>query len=380
MRRLLPLFLLAGIALAAPPMNRAAFLLKHPSAVTAVRADSSGVLAYDPDGGGIVALSIIGKDRSLKVPGKLRSPLVTPEGRVLAVQLDFDRCQVAVWDVTAGRKVTALNGALRQVLNCGQDTEFIFSIQFTPDGRFLLTADLTGLRRWDARTGKLLRTLPGKFLDLHVSPDGRSVATVGEGYKVELWAADLSRRLGALPQQPSDCLRGSGGPWPGDAVWSPDSTRLAFSCDREVRVWNVAAGGLQSLKREGKREYSDAPNFSPDGRFVAADEDQFGVAVWRTGDGQRVTQLRLDSSGAQVTDVKITPQNLLLAAFDDGRLARLDLNQPGKVLPPLPLFTRESRFLWPTLAVSREGDRFAVAAGDGRVKFVPLPLPADWPQ
>lgn len=298
---------------------------------------------------------------------------MTPDGRVLAVQLDFDKCQVAVWDVTAGRKVTALNGALTRVLACGQDTEFIFDTGFTPGGRFLLTADQTGLRRWDARSGRLLRTLPGQFFSLHISPDGRSVVTVGAEYRAELWASDLSRRLGALPQQPADCLRGPGA-WPSGIAWSPDSTKLAFSCGREVRVWNVAAGGLQSLKREGKLTYADAPTFSPDGRFVAADEDSAGVSIWRTGSGQQVTRIDMPTPGVQVTDVEIAPNNVLYAAQTDGRVVRADLERVGT--PPTPWTPFASRpgnvQMWPSLAVSREGDHLLTASGDGRLKVYAL--------
>lgn len=347
--------------------------LNHPNARWAIHVDRQRAVAVDDDGAAAVLVPRQGSPRTVKFSGnsKLRSPLVTPGGRVLAAQLDFDRCQVAVWDVTAGRKIAALEGALTRVLDCGQDTSFIFDIGFTPDGRFLLTADQTGLRRWDAQTGRLLRAVPGKFLSQHVSPDGRSVVTVGEGRRVEVWATDLSSRLKALPPQPTDCMRGPG-PWPTGATWNADSTHLAFSCDREVRVWNVAAGGLRSLRRAGRYEYADAPTFSPDGRFVVADEDSAGVAVWNLASGQRVAQLGTPGPGVQVTDVVIAPRNVLYAAWTDGRLARLDLKQPSQALEPLTAFPNKPG-LWPSLAVNREGNRLAVASGDGRLNVYALP-------
>ncbi|WP_227978444.1 WD40 repeat domain-containing protein [Deinococcus terrestris] len=320
---------------------------------------------------GILLVPRTGTPRSFEVPGKLWANTLTPQGRMLAVQLAFDDCQVVVWDVTAGRKVTALRGDFREVLACGRETEFVFDVQFTPDGRFLLTADQTGLRRWDAHSGKLLRTLPGQFFSLGVSPDGRSVVTVGAQYRAEVWTADLSRRLKALPQQPADCYRGPG-VWPSGLNWSPDSTRLAFSCDREVRVWNVSAGGLRSYPRQAKREYPDTPTFSPDNQFVLANERQFGVAVWNVASGQRLAQLTTTDSGVQVTDIAVTPNNLLFAALDDGHILRANLKQPAQVLEPLRPFPDKAR-LWPSVAVSWEGDRLAVASGDGRLNVYALP-------
>lgn len=372
MRFLLPLLLALGTFAVAAPIQT----VTHPNAKWAFYVDAQKAVAVDYDGAAAVIFPRQGAPRAVKVAGngKLRAPLVTPEGRILAVGLDFPHCEVAVWGVTAGRKMTALRGDdFTRVFGCDSEGgEFIFGTQFTSDGRFLLTQDTEGLRRWDARTGRLLKTRPGKFFSLHVSPDGRSVATVGEGRRVELWTSDLSRRLKALPPQPSDCYQGPGA-WPGNLSWSPDSTRLAYSCAREVRVWKVAAGGLQALKRERKVEGAEVPVFSPDGRFVVANEDQFGVAAWHVGSGRQVAQMRLDSAGAQVTDVKITPGGLLLAALRDGRLARLDLNQPARALPPLPLFSAEDTFPWPSLAVSPDGTRLAAASGDGRVAVWTLP-------
>lgn len=371
MRFLLPLGLLMTAASADASLAAPLRSVTHPNARTALHVDRLRAVATDADGGAAVLVPRTGTPRSLKVPGKLWASVVTPPGRTLAAQLDFGKCQVAVWDVTAGQKVTALKGDFREVLACGRETEFVFDLQFTPDGRFLLTADQTGLRRWDARSGRLLRTLPGQFLSLGVSPDGRSVVTVGAQYRAEVWAADLSRRLKALPQQPADCYRGPG-IWPGGLNWSPDSTKLAFSCDREVRVWNVTAGGIRSLRREGKREYPDAPIFSPDGRFVAADEDGFGVAVWQTGNGQRVTQIRLAAPQIQITDVEIAPNNVLYAAQTNGQVTRLDLIRRSPLLEPLTAFPNRPG-LWPSLAVSRAGERLAVASGDGRLNVYALP-------
>ncbi|WP_019585084.1 WD40 repeat domain-containing protein [Deinococcus apachensis] len=373
MRSLLLTLLLGSAALAAPltPLQTAT----HPNAHWAFHVDSQKAVAVDYDGAAAVLFPRHGSPLMVKFTenGKLRAPLVTPEGRVLAVGLDFPRCEVAVWDVSGGRKVTALRGDFTKVFGCdrAEGTEFIFNTQFTPDGRFLLTQDAASLRRWDARRGTLLKNLPGTFLSVNVSPDGRRVAAISQNRRVEVWASDLSRRLKVTPPQPADCFRGPGA-WPTEVNWSPDSTRLAFSCDREVRVWNVADGGLQSLGREARRESPDTPTFSPDGRFVVADEDQFGAAVWNVGNGQRVAQLRLDAPNVQVTDVKVTPQHLLLAALDDGRVVRLDLNRPAQALEPLVPFPSKPG-LWPSLAVSREGDRLAVASGDGRLNIYALP-------
>lgn len=386
MRLLLPLsLLLATAASAAAPLPTLVQTVTHPNARTAFYVDRQRAVATDADDGAAVLVPRTGTPRAVKFPGnsRLSSPLVTPEGRTLAVELDFTKCQVAVvvWNVTAGKAAAPLRGNFARVLGCeetdGTGDFFSFGIQFTPDGRFLITHGAAGLRRWDAHTGKPLRALPGTFFNVRVSPDGRMVAALGQNRKLEVWTSDLTRRLKAAPQQPADCFRASG-MFPSGVAWSPDSTKLAFSCDREVRVWNVQAGGLRGFRRDRKVDGPDAPIFSPDGRFVVSDEDSAGVAVWNVSSGQRIAQLKTPSPGrqvtdVQVTDVEITPDNVLYATLRDGQLARLDLKQPARALPPLSPFPGDSKNLWPSLAVSHEGDRLAVASGDGRLNIYALP-------
>ncbi|MDL2344287.1 WD40 repeat domain-containing protein [Deinococcus sp. MIMF12] len=368
---------LVTAAQAAVPLPTPVQSMTHPNARTAQHVDRLRAVATDADGGAAVLVPRTGTPRTVRLPrsSRLYSSLVTPGGRTLAVQVDYATCQVkvAVWNLTSGKVIAPLRGHFARALGCDRadGTDELFGTHFTPDGGFLITHSAAGLRRWDARGGQPLQALPGTFFNVSISPDGRSVAALAQNRRVEVWTSDLTRRLKVLPQQPADCFRASG-MFPSGVAWSADSTRLAFSCDREVRVWNVQAGGLRGLQREQKVDAPDAPTFSPDGRFVVADEDAAGVAVWNVASGQRVAQLKTPGPSVQVTDVEVTPGNMLFAALDDGRILRANLNQPAQVLEPLRPFPGGAR-LWPTLAVSREGDRLAVASGDGRLNVYALP-------
>lgn len=75
---------LATAATAAAPLPTLVQTVNHPNARWAVHVDRQRTLAVDYDGAAAVLLPRQGPPRTVKFPGnsKLRSPLVTPEGRV----------------------------------------------------------------------------------------------------------------------------------------------------------------------------------------------------------------------------------------------------------------------------------------------------------
>lgn len=357
-------------------MNRAAFLYSHPGARIPLNVSEGSVTTFDPDEGTLVTFAGDSNPAVLKVAGKWTwNAQVTPQG-LMAAQLDFARCRVVLWNLDTRKAGTVLQGDFRETFGCTRDaTDFVFRSAFTPDGKFFLAADHLRVRRWDAHSGKFLNSLTGGWDGPTPSPDGKTLALLGHGRRLEWWTADLKRRLKATAPLPSTCLNFMGA----TPVWSPDSRRLAFSCEREVRIWNVQASGIQTYRRAQKVEAPDRPVFSPDSRFLVAGEGQHGVEVWQVGNGQRVASSG-PLTGGQVTDAAVTKDNLVLATVSDGRLLRLDLNQPDQVLKPLKVYRspEAAASLWPRLRVNPQGTWFAMTDGHGRVQVVPLPLPVDW--
>jgi WD40 repeat protein len=80
----------------------------------------------------------------------------------------------------------------------------------TPDGAAVLTGDNDDrIRVWDARDGRLLRTLAGHggaVELLAVSPDGRTLASYAQDMQVKLWSLPTGRELMTMPGR--DLLRG----------------------------------------------------------------------------------------------------------------------------------------------------------------------------
>ena len=123
--------------------------------------------------------------------------------------------------------------------------------------------------KWDvnAPPGASVRQIPidvgeGSWMDLDVSPDGRSIAfsLLGDLYTMPI--------VGGTPRRIAEGLA-----WEVQPRFSPDGRRIAFTSDRGGgdNIWIMNADG--SDKRQVSREefrLLNQPSWSRDGRFIAA--------------------------------------------------------------------------------------------------------------
>jgi WD40 repeat protein len=164
-------------------------------------------LAFTPDGTRLVALTssdaIIDED---------------PDGEISATMISW--------------RAPDFDGEKRVPL----DKNTLTALEFTPDGRTLLTAGTEGVVQIrDPVTGELRGTFgrhTSTVREIAVSPDGHRVATVTvEDPVVRLWDLDRQELLATLT--------GHGGAL-NEIVFSPDGTMLASGgTDTDVGVWRL---------------------------------------------------------------------------------------------------------------------------------------------
>src|SRR5690606_23921714 len=124
----------------------------------------------------------------------------------------------------------------RQIRSWPGEHGMITSIEYSPDGQFLLAATgnhpNAGAQLWRAANGQLIREwLVGHLPTARFSPDGRRFLTADlQGY-VQLWNVE-----GQIPQQ-----RFAGHEnWVTDVEFSPDGkTVLSSAYDNTVRLWRI---------------------------------------------------------------------------------------------------------------------------------------------
>jgi WD40 repeat protein len=185
--------------------------------------------------------------QTISASGSIGSVAFSPPGDLLAA--GGDDFHIRLWDVDSGELLHDLEG----------HTNWLGTMAFSPDSRLLATGSLAdGVLLWDVASGQLLHTLPGGR-QVTFSPDGSELAVM-DWDRVQFYEATTGQLLRTLA--------GYSGSVTGMA-FSPDGRMLASTGQgsKIVRLWDVQRGEL-SHTIEGD-EYLTSVAFSPDGRILA---------------------------------------------------------------------------------------------------------------
>jgi eukaryotic-like serine/threonine-protein kinase len=163
---------------------------------------------------------------------------------------------LGVWDVKAG---DARWGGARA------DTGKIRSVDFSPDGQVIATADNDGgVTLWDAARGEKMRRLVGHrrlVARVSFSPDGRRVASASWDQTAKVWDVETGLNVVTLRGHMRSVLC---------IGFSPDGRRLVTgSEDQTVKIWD-AATGEEVLTLRGHPGVVSSVTFSPNGRLLAS--------------------------------------------------------------------------------------------------------------
>jgi WD40 repeat protein len=303
--------------------------------------DTGFIKVYDATSGGEL-FSITGHK------GPVRSVTYSPDGQRLASGSDDGTAKL--WDARSGK-------LLRTIAGRDSSITAISAVAFSPDGRRLAGAfpeDAT-VRIWDTTTGRQLFELQGHTANvtrLAFSPDGQRLATASEDHKVKVWQADTGQQLITLAGH----VAGVAG-----VAFSPDGGRLVSAgYDNMVRVWDSASGLLCFTLAGHVAGVMDVA-FSPDGQRLATASLDGTIKFWSAKSGH--ASLALGAAGT-IRGLVFSPDGRHLARGRGEDVVVLDA-ATGKEVRTLKGHQRQLA----ALAYAPDGKRLASLSHDNTVRL-----------
>jgi WD40 repeat protein len=227
----------------------------------------------------------------------------------------------------------------------------IWSAAFSPDGQLIAVTmgfGIVGILR--AQDGSLVRMLTGHrdwLRSVAFSPDGRFLASV-EHREIRLWSLATWETVKTFSCDL--CIR---------AVFSPDGRLLATGDEVAIRLWEIETGRERVIPT-GQSSYIDSVEFSDDGQLIASSGGTDGtIKVWRVSDGtelfvikeQTSSPLEFSMGGSLLASVT-SDGAIKLWRLPDGSLTRsISAHRKASLLSPLVLFSPRGDLL----ASSSEG-------------------------
>lgn len=257
--------------------------------------------------------------------------------------------------------VTATQSALEQgraaLLHGEADAESLLAEAYrrgehSPSTKFMLARAIQPRLAEQARFASTF----GRMWSADYSPDGRHVITTDDK-GVQLWDAQTDRLVFAIPQ-PDTAYQ---------AVFTRTGESFAVPVgDGAVRVWSTANGTLLREFRynEAKPRYTSVA-LSLDGQFVAAIDRLGSVAhVWNANTGSPVTEVHLDGHG--VPSIAFSYDSQWLAISGGGSLRVIDTKNWG----PVPTIGDEPIS---SLAFDPTGPRLLAGSATGDITIWDIP-------
>lgn len=180
----------------------------------------------------------------------------SPDGRLLAIggsNADQPGYSINLWSFPELKQIGSFKGLKRPVL----------ALDFSPNGKKLLSSDLQGFYLWDVenRTMRARVQTSSPIEDVEFSPDGKTGIAVDWKGIGRIFDAENGRyRSVTLKGHDHNIM---------SASYSPDGELIATgSRDNSIRVWRSSTGEQVMLLKESADDVMEV-EFSPDGKSIA---------------------------------------------------------------------------------------------------------------
>lgn len=188
----------------------------------------------------------------------------SPDSRLL-VTAGAD-CTARIWDVQAG---TPMGSPI-------QFRKFVASASFSPDGKWVVTADGDDRTAhvWDVKTGEPIgnpMVSEGRVNSAIFSANGKRIVTTSSDGTARVWIAQTGKPVGQPMRHAGEVC---------SAELSPDGKWVVTSADdHTARIWDAETGKPLGEPRSHEDSIRSA-SFSPDGKRVLTASDDKTARIW----------------------------------------------------------------------------------------------------
>lgn len=152
----------------------------------------------------------------------------------------------------------------------------IETLDYSRNGKMIVSAGKTSLRLWDAKTGREIRSfadVKDAIFSVKFSPDDKWVLTGCANHKAILWDVETGKAIKSFIGNTKDDLIDS-------VAFSPDGRSvLTGSSDKIIRLWDIASG--QEIHQfTGHTAWVNSVGFSPDGKQVVSGSWDGKIKLW----------------------------------------------------------------------------------------------------
>ena len=273
----------------------------------------------------------------------------------------YDFSGLSIWQAyLQGRVLHGVNFAHADFFKCVFTKTFggVFSVTFSPDGKFLVAGDVNGeIRLWRVADITLVLTLQGHsnyVWSVAFSPDGNTLASGSADQTIKLWDVNTGKCLYKL-QGHSNRLR--------SVIFSPDGNTLASgSDDKTIKLWDVNNGKCLHTF-QGHNNWVRSVVFSPDGNTLASGSEDKTIKLWDVNNGKCLHTFQGHNNW--VRSVVFSPDGNTLASGSDDKTIKLwDVNNGNC------LHTFQEHNNWVRSVVfSPDGNTLASGSDDKTIKL-----------
>lgn len=284
--------------------------------------------------------------------GGVAAVAFSPEDRYLASSSRDNT--VKIWDLNKGFELRTLRG----------HTDSVNAVSFSPDGELLASgsADNT-VKLWDVATGRQLFSMPTGnhimgMVDVAFRSDGKTLISLNQDRTVTRWDVASGRQIGSFS---AGGLTGTA--WftriTRDAHWVISDVRDKNTQAQFIELWDATTGKRVFSCPAGAGDYNN-PTLSPDGRWMASNDQHAAVRMWDVAKGVMIYSLYGDprKQSNMALGFAFSPDGKILAVGNSERetLQFLEVDTGRMIRSVDGTFTENLRF-------NSDGSRIAAIRG-----------------